>query len=65
MLKNKYKIKTCLSCDEAIETIKIKLKFTKKCTLCNNKNFSLIFMDIDMPLKDGFQTTKEILQLYK
>lgn len=25
------------------------------------KSYSLVFMDIDMPLKDGYQTTKEII----
>lgn len=29
-------------------------KFNKKCNLCELNKYNLIFMDIDMPIKDGF-----------
>ena len=66
ILKNNYKIRTFLSGVEAIEHLSMEIKKEKiKCDLCNKSNYSVIFMDLDMPVKDGFLTTKEILSLYK
>ncbi|KAL4454172.1 hypothetical protein ABPG73_011930 [Tetrahymena malaccensis] len=44
---------------EALDLIKKK----KEHSCCNK--YSLIFMDIDMPVMNGYQTTEKILQFYK
>ncbi|KAL4512428.1 hypothetical protein ABPG72_005430 [Tetrahymena utriculariae] len=44
----------------AIDKIKQRLKQSDCCL-----TYKLIFMDIDMPIKDGYETTKNILQYFK
>ncbi|KAL4466677.1 hypothetical protein ABPG72_016794 [Tetrahymena utriculariae] len=44
----------------AIQIVKNKLEINTCCSL-----YQLIFMDIDMPVKNGYETTYEILQFYK
>ncbi|EAR83226.2 response regulator receiver domain protein (macronuclear) [Tetrahymena thermophila SB210] len=44
---------------EALDLIKKK----KEHSCCNK--YSLVFMDIDMPVMNGYQTTEKILQFYK
>ncbi|EAR86396.2 ATPase, histidine kinase-, DNA gyrase B (macronuclear) [Tetrahymena thermophila SB210] len=44
----------------AIDKIKQKLKQSDCCL-----TYKLIFMDIDMPIKDGYETTKNILQYFQ
>ena len=69
VIKEKFKksdIPTDLaqSGDEGIAKVLTFLKKTVK--LCNNcKLYKLILMDIDMPIKNGYETTKEIIQLFK
>lgn len=48
-------VDTSLSGQDAIE----KVKLFKE----NNEFYSIILMDINMPIMDGFQTTSEILKL--
>lgn len=43
----------------AVNKIKEKYQESDCC-----KNYSLIFMDIDMPIKDGYETTKDIIKFY-
>ena len=49
---------SALSCDEAIE--KIGDFYKRNCC----KHYKVIFLDIEMPFKDGFQTYKEITEFY-
>ncbi|KAM3136903.1 hypothetical protein pb186bvf_010988 [Paramecium bursaria] len=44
---------------EAIEKIMTK----QQCKVCNNNNYQLIFLDINMPIMDGIQTVKMIKEL--
>ncbi|EAR83219.2 ATPase, histidine kinase-, DNA gyrase B (macronuclear) [Tetrahymena thermophila SB210] len=44
----------------AIQLVRNKLEINTCCNL-----YLLIFMDIDMPVKNGYETTSEILQCYK
>ncbi|KAL4442909.1 hypothetical protein ABPG74_010798 [Tetrahymena malaccensis] len=52
----------CLTISNSLETMhKIKQMFSQKCCLMPK----IIFMDIDMPIKDGYQVASEINQFYK
>jgi CheY-like chemotaxis protein len=48
-------VQTANSGDVALEKVRTLLESSSCC-----KTFWLILMDIDMPVKDGYQTTKEI-----
>lgn len=52
-----YKVEKAESGFAAIEKVQFKLK--AECC----KFYPLIFMDIDMPTKDGYQTCKEIQEI--
>lgn len=70
VIKEKFKksdIPTDLaqSGDEGIAKVLSFLKKTVK-PFCNNcKFYKLILMDIDMPIKNGYETTKELIHLFK
>ncbi|KAL4491361.1 hypothetical protein ABPG72_008017 [Tetrahymena utriculariae] len=52
----------CLTVSNSLETMhRIKQMFSQKCCLMPK----IIFMDIDMPIKDGYQVASEINQFYK
>lgn len=51
-------IDTALSGDQAIEKVQNYYKFNQ--CVFNCKHYKCIFMDVDMPFKDGIQTSKEI-----
>jgi len=56
-----FKIDTATSGDLAIQKILEKKQKAKK----KNDNYKLIFMDCNMPIKDGYMTTQEIRDLEK
>lgn len=59
------KIEKVLSGDEAIEKIKGFYERSSCSKTFKCFSFKCIFMDIDMPFKDGIQTTKEIIEYFK
>ncbi len=42
----------------------IKKKINNSCSCSKSKYYKFIFMDIDMPIKDGFETTTDILEFF-
>ena len=52
-------IDTALSGEQAIEKVQNYYKLNQ--CACKCKKYKCIFMDVDMPFKDGIQTSKEIL----
>mmetsp|Transcript_578 Transcript_578/g.652 ORF Transcript_578/g.652 Transcript_578/m.652 type:complete len:167 (+) Transcript_578:1942-2442(+) len=68
MIKGKFKLEpeSASNGQEAFETFKNRLlaqSTRKNCESgCMRGFFHLIFMDLNMPIKDGFEATKEILQ---
>lgn len=46
---------------EAVDKVKQRLNYKNMCC----KNYDVIFMDIDMPIMNGYQACKELLALYK
>lgn len=40
-------------------------KKNNPCKKCGNRYFSLIFLDINMPILDGYKTVKELKNLMK
>ena len=46
---------SALNGEEALQKIEEKCK--NPCNLCNHKNYFLIFMDINMPILNGLETT--------
>ena len=62
MLKKYHYIESDRAEDGLIAIKMIQERLSKKCC---NKMYSLIFMDIQMPGLDGFQTTTKILKLLK
>lgn len=52
-------IDTALSGDQAIEKVQNFYNFNQSTCKCNH--YKCIFMDVDMPFKDGIQTSKEII----
>ncbi|CAD8070988.1 unnamed protein product [Paramecium sonneborni] len=65
LLMQKHKAK----CDYAYNGKEALDKIIKKaeigCQICQNKYYSLIFIDINMPILDGYSTVKEIKNLMK
>ena len=56
----KYNFDSANNGQIAIDKVKLN-KSIKKCC----PQYKLIIMDIDMPIKDGFQASKEISEFYK
>ncbi|EAS07640.2 response regulator receiver domain protein (macronuclear) [Tetrahymena thermophila SB210] len=52
---------TALNGEEGVE----KFKQKKKCLSCGQNSYSLILMDLNMPIKNGFEATYEIKQYSK
>ncbi len=50
----------CFNGQEAIDCVK-KRFYDDKCKICD-KYYSIILMDIDMPIKNGYVATKEIVE---
>ncbi|CAD8114359.1 unnamed protein product [Paramecium sonneborni] len=63
MQKHKAKCDYAYNGKEALD--KIMQKLEKGCNICQNKCYSLIFIDINMPILNGYQTVKEIKNLIK
>ena len=64
MIQKKFDISPCEAQNGQIAIDMIKDLLKKPCK-CPNRAFKMIIMDIQMPVKDGYQATKEILQLMK
>ncbi|CAD8127100.1 unnamed protein product [Paramecium sonneborni] len=63
LLMSKYQSK-CDGAYNGSEAINQVLdKKNKPCQICGNKFFSLIFLDINMPIMDGFNTVKELKRM--
>ena len=56
----KYNVDSANNGQIAIDKVKLKESIKKCCP-----QYKLIIMDIDMPIKDGFQASKEISEFYK
>ncbi|KAL4476635.1 hypothetical protein ABPG73_007296 [Tetrahymena malaccensis] len=56
-----------INCDTALngEEGVLKYKQRKKCASCGLNSYSLILMDLNMPIKNGFEATNEIKQYSK
>jgi len=61
--KNEIPIDLAQSGDEAIQIVINALNGEKFCKEC--KFYKLILMDIDMPYKNGYETTKELINVFK
>ncbi|CAD8210902.1 unnamed protein product [Paramecium octaurelia] len=63
LLMTKYQSK-CDSAYNGSEAINQVLnKRNNACKICGNKYYSLIFLDINMPIMDGFNTVKELKRM--
>ena len=56
----KYNFDSANNGQIAIDKVKLNESLKKYCS-----QYKLIIMDIDMPIKDGFQASKEISEFYK
>ncbi|CAD8189304.1 unnamed protein product [Paramecium pentaurelia] len=63
MQKHRAKCDYAYNGKEALNKIMQKLEIG--CHICQNKSYSLIFIDINMPILNGYQTVKEIKNLIK
>ncbi|CAD8191285.1 unnamed protein product [Paramecium octaurelia] len=63
MQKHRAKCDYAYNGKEALNKIMQKLEIG--CHICQNKYYSLIFIDINMPILNGYQTVKEIKSLIK
>ena len=62
IIMDKYKIKPIEAINGKIAIDMFKEAMNKPCK-CPNRAYKLIFMDINMPIKDGYQATEEILKM--
>ena len=63
-LKETYDLPADEAEDGQIAVDKFKELLNKNCS-CENRAYKLIFMDIQMPVKDGIQAAKQIMDLVK
>ncbi|CAD8124691.1 unnamed protein product [Paramecium sonneborni] len=61
MLKYQSKCDAAYNGNEAIN--QVLEKKNNACQICGNKFYSLIFLDINMPIMDGFNTVKELKRM--
>jgi CheY-like chemotaxis protein len=64
MLRNDHGIEAEVAENGLVALNKYKSRQTKKCE-CEMRNFRLIIMDVQMPIMDGKEASREILQLQR
>jgi len=62
IIVDKYKIKPAEAANGKIAIDMFREAMEKPCQ-CANRAYKLVFMDINMPIKDGYEATREILKM--